>query len=200
MKETTELFCLIPVTARVWCKGKIEKKIQCAIWLQLGCITACVWCLHSAHTNLSSHTGGHNKQVFYSAAGNAKCILKNYNNSTFTPAPHSWPIWFSNCAISLFIPFKSMDTIHSFHVCGHYSFLSLFFLSRGPLTESSYFPSYVGLHSTVVSTRLIPSGCACLGMPAHHACSTYVLSLHPRFNLWSRLLPITQFPCRSAHN
>ena len=47
------------------------------------------------------------------------------------------------------------------------------------------------LTSTVVSTRLIPSGRACLGMPVHHACSTYVLSLHPRFNLWSRLLPIT---------
>ena len=92
---------------------------------------------------------------------------------------------------TLFIPFTSVDSIHFFH------FLSL---SQGPLTESNYFPSYVGLHPTVVSTRLIPSGRACLGVPAHHACSTYVLSLHPRFNLWSRLLPITQFPCRSAHN
>ena len=97
---------------------------------------------------------------------------------------------------TLFIPFtfffsfgSHVDTIHSFH---------FLFLSRGPLTESNYFPSYVGLHSTVVSTRLIPSGRACLGMPAHHACSTYVLSLHPKFNLWSQLLPITQFPCRSA--
>ena len=35
---------------------------------------ACIWCLHSAHTNLSSHTGRHNKQVFHSAAGNAKYI------------------------------------------------------------------------------------------------------------------------------
>ena len=91
-----------------------------------------------------------------------------------------------------------MDNIHSFHVRGHYSFLSLSFLSRGPLTESNYFPSYVGLHSTSSFTWVDPSGRACLGMPAHHACSTYVLSLHPRFNLWSRLLPITQFPCRSA--
>ena len=102
---------------------------------------------------------------------------------------------FSNCAISrpwtLFIPFTFVDTIHSIHVRGHYSFLSLSFLSRGPLTESHYFPSYVGLHPPVVSARLIPSGRACLSMPAHHACSTYVLSLHPRFNLWSRLLPST---------
>ena len=28
-------------------------------------------------------------------------------------------------------------------------------------------------------------------MPARHACSSYVLSLHPRFNHWSRLLPST---------
>ena len=83
---------------------------------------------------------------------------------------------------TLFILFTSVDTIHSFH---------FLFLSRGPLTESNYFPSYVGLHPTVVSTRLIPSGRTCLGMAAHHACSTYVLSLHPRFNLWSRLLPST---------
>ena len=48
---------------------------------------------------------------------------------------------------TLFIPFTSVDTIHSFHVCGHYSFLSLSFLS-GPITESDYFPSYVGLHPT----------------------------------------------------
>ena len=30
-------------------------------------------------TNLSSHTGRHNKQFFHSAAGNAKIYLKNYN-------------------------------------------------------------------------------------------------------------------------
>ena len=76
-------------------------------------------------------------------------------------------------------------------------FLLLSF-SRGPLSAFNYFPSYVGLHPA--SSWLIPSGRACLSVPAHHACSTYMLSLHPRFNLQSRLLPITQFPCRSAHN
>ena len=30
-------------------------------------------------TNLSSHTGRHNKHFFHSAAGNAKIYLKNYN-------------------------------------------------------------------------------------------------------------------------
>ena len=51
--------------------------------------------------------------------------------------------------MSLFIPFKSMDTIHSFHFRGHYSFLSLSLsLSQGPLTKSNYFPSYVDLHPT----------------------------------------------------
>ena len=113
----------------------------------------------------------------------------------------------------------SVDSIHSFHVRGHYSFLSrpwtlfisftstdtihsfhfLFSLgdrSLNPITSRSTWVST----PPVVSLRLIPSGRACRGMPAHHACSTYVLCLHPRFNLWSRLLPITQFPCRSAHN
>ena len=120
----------------------------------------------------------------------------------------------------------SVDTIHSFHVHGHYSFLSRpstlfipftfvhtihsfrvrdtihsfhFLFSRGrSLNPITSLPTWVS--TSPVSTRLIPSGRACLGMPAHHACSTYVLSLHPSFNLWSRLLPITQFPCRSTHN
>ena len=86
-----------------------------------------------------------------------------------------------------------MGTIHSFHVHGHYSFLSLSFslLGTAHWIQLDYFPLYVELHTTVVSTRLIPSGRTCLGMPAHHACRTYVLSLHPRFSLWSRLLPST---------
>ena len=152
---------------------------------------ACIWCLHSAHTNLSSHTGRHKKQVLYSAAGNAKYILKNYNNNTFTPASHH-------------------DRYNSPSVQYHCSFLLspwtlfilfTFFFSLGDRSLNSvFFPSYVGVHPTAVSTRLISSGRACLGMPAHHACSTYVLSLHPRFNLRSRLLPITQFPCRSVYN
>ena len=84
-----------------------------------------------------------------------------------------------------------MDAIHSFHVRGHYSFLSLSFSlgdrSLNPITSRRTWVST----PPVVSTRLIPSGRACLGMPAHHAYSTYVLSLHLRFNLWSRLLPST---------
>ena len=46
-----------------------------------------------------------------------------------------------------FNPFTFVDTIHSFHIRGHYYFLSRSFLS-GPITESNYFPSYVGLHPT----------------------------------------------------
>ena len=83
-------------------------------------------------------------------------------------------------------------TIHSFQVRGHYSFLSLSFFSLrdrslNPITSRRTWVST----QPVVSTRLIPSGRACQGMPARHACSTYVLSLHPRLNLWSRLLPST---------
>ena len=188
-------------------RDRQKKNSTCISDYSLG---ACICCLHSAHTNLSSHTGRHNKQVFHSAAGNAKYIYseKNYNNSTFTPATHPWPI-FPNCAISLFIPFTSVDTIHSFHVRGHYSFLSRPWTLFIPFTSVDTIHSFHFLFlgdrslnpitslrtwvptSPVVSTRLIPSDRACLGMPAHHAYSTYVLSLHPRFNLWSQLLPST---------
>ena len=45
---------------------------------------------------------------------------------------------------TLFISFHVRGH-YSFHVRGHYLFLSLSF-SRGPLSASNYFPSYVGLH------------------------------------------------------
>ena len=83
---------------------------------------------------------------------------------------------------TLFIPFTSVDTIHSFHF--------LFSLGDRSLNPITSLRTWVST-PPVVSTRLIPSGRAYLGMPAHHACSTYLLSLHPRFNLWSRLLPIS---------
>ena len=92
-------------------------------------------------------------------------------------------------------------TIHSFHAHGHYSFLSrpwtllipfTFFFSLGDHSLNPISPRRTWVSTpTIASTRLIPSGRTCIGMPAHHACSTYVLSLHPRFNLWSRLLPST---------
>ena len=88
------------------------------------------------------------------------------------------------------IPFTSADTI---------SFTFFLFQGDHSLYIITSLCTWVST-PPVVSIWLIPSGLACLGVPAHHACSTYVLSLHPRVNLRSRLLPIPQFPCRSAHN
>ena len=61
-------------------------------------------------TNLSSHTGRHNKQFFHSAAGNAKIYLKNYNiiprltllMETFIHTYHH----------SLFFPSSSLTLFH----------------------------------------------------------------------------------------
>ena len=105
---------------------------------------------------------------------------------------------------TLFIPFTSVDTIHFFHVRGHYSFLSrpwtlfipftsvdtihffhFLFLGDRSLNPITSLCTWVST-PPVVSLRLILQAA-----PAHHACSTYVLSLHPRFNLRSRLLPST---------
>ena len=80
-------------------------------------------------------------------------------------------------------------TVHFFQVHGHYSFFHF------PGHYSFHFPGHYFFHflflgdrflylvtslnawvSTppVVSAWLIPSGRACLGVPAHHVCSTYV--------------------------
>ena len=150
---------------------------------------ACIWCLHSAHTNLSSHTGRHNKQVLSHPPrthDRYNCPNVQYH-CLFLSSP--WTLFILFTSVDT-IPFTSVDTVYFFHI--------LFIGDRSlhPITSLRTWVST----PPVVSTRLIPSGRACLGVPEHHACSTYMLSLHPRFNLWSRLLPITQFPCRSAHN
>ena len=98
-------------------------------------------------------------------------------------------------------PPHTHDRYNSPTVQYHYSFLSspwtlfipftfFFSLRDRSLNSITSLRTWVSI-PPVVSTWLIPSGRACLGMPVHHACSTYVLCLHPRFNLWSRLLPIT---------
>ena len=157
------------------------------------------------HKSLLSHWTSQQTEVFYSAAGNAKYIYSGkittivISHSPHTHDRYNFPTVrhhvrghysFLSRPWTLFIPFTSVDTIHSFH----------FLFSRDrSLNLITSLRTWVST-PPAVSTRLIPSGRVCLGVPAHHACSTYMLSLHLRFNLWSRLLPITEFPCRSAHN
>ena len=142
---------------------------------------ACNWCLHSARTNLSSHTGRHNKQVLYSTAGNAKYILKKIQQYFHTNLTRMTDTILQMCNI----------TVHSFQVLGHYSFfsrpwtlflsrpwtlfLSLSF-SRGPLSASNYFPSYVSLHSTS-SFNLVDSLRPRLPRCASTSCLQYICAV-----------------------
>ena len=156
---------LLFVTARVWCKGEIDrKKFNMQSDYSLG---ACIWCLHSVHTNLSSHTGRQNKQVFHSAAGNAKYIYifwtkiativlshpphthDRYNSPTvqyhYSFLSHPWTLFIPFMSWTLFIPFTSVDTIHSIH------FFSLRDCSLNPI---AFLRTWVST-PPVVSLRLI---------------------------------------------
>ena len=158
-------------------------------------------------TNLSSHTGRHNKQFFYSAAGNAKIYLKNYNNyiiprltllmETFIHTyNHSFTVLFSKSINSLFHFLGNFLTSWTLPFLGHFLFLwdliSLLFL-WGPF--SFILLQFVGLHPTV-TTRLI-SGRACLGVSTIK--SAALMSPPPRVNLLVPVPAATYNTC-SAHN
>ena len=61
---------------------------------------------------------------------------------------------------------------YSVHFLGHYFFHFLFLGDRSLYLVTSL-NTWVST-PPVVSTGWIPSGCTCLGVPAHHVCSTYV--------------------------
>ena len=134
-------------------------------------------------TNLSSHTGRHNKQIFYSAAGNAKIYLKNYNNyiiprltllmETFIHTyNHSFTVLFSKSINTKFFTFLEtffdfLDTSFSWTL----SFLlepyfSSFSLGIIHLTSIRGSPPH-SPNSVDLRTRL--PGCV-----GHQVCSTYV--------------------------
>ena len=116
-------------------------------------------------TNLSSHTGRHNKQFFHSAAGNAKIYLKNYNiiprltllMKTFIHTYHrSFTILSDKSIYTVSLPWKLSDFLDT---------------------------SFSGLQPTD-TTRLI-SGRACLGVSTIK--SAALTSPPPRVNL---LVPV----------
>ena len=92
-------------------------------------------------TNLSSHTGRHNKQFFHSAAGNAKIYLKNYNiiprltllMETFIHTYHrSFTVLSDKSIYTVSLPWKLsdfLDTSFSWTLpfLGHFLFLDTFF-------------------------------------------------------------------------
>ena len=157
-------------------------------------------------TNLSSHTGRHNKHFFYSAAGNAKIYLKNYNNiiprltliETFIHTyNHSFTVLSAKSINTVSLPWKLW-------LLGHFLFLDTFF-SSGTLfffffsgDRSLYLfhlPQFVGLHPTD-TTRLI-SGRACLGVSTIK--SAALMFPPPRVNLLVPVPAATYNTC-SAHN
>ena len=135
-------------------------------------------------TNLSSHTGRHNKHFFHSAAGNAKIYLKNYNiiprltllMETFIHTyHHSFTVLSDKSIYTVSLPWKLsdfLDTSFSWTLSfpqGPYFF---FFFSGDPSLYLFHLPQFVGLHphrynSADLRTRL--PGCV-----DHQVCSTYV--------------------------
>ena len=140
-------------------------------------------------TNLSSHTGRHNKQFFHSAAGNAKIYLKNYNiiprltllMETFIHTyHHSFTVLSDKSIYTVSLPWKLsdfLDTSFSWTLpfLGHFLFLrDLIFLLFlwGPFLKSISPSSVRGspthrYNSVDLRTRL--PGCV-----DHQVCSTFV--------------------------
>ena len=159
-------------------------------------------------TNLSSHTGRHNKQFFHSAAGNAKIYLKKYNNiiprltllmETFIHTyNHSFTVLSAKSINTVSLPWKLSDFLDT-------SFSWTLSFPQGPYfssfslgTRSLYLfhlPQFVGLQPTD-TTRLI-SGRACLGVSTIK--SAALLFPPPRVNLLVPVPAATYNTC-SAHN
>ena len=72
------------VTARVWCRGGIDRKKNSTINL----ITAYGECFYCLHINLSSHTGRHNKQIFLQCSRERQNIFEKLQ-LLYHPAPHT---------------------------------------------------------------------------------------------------------------
>ena len=134
-------------------------------------------------TNLSSHTGRHNKQFFYSAAGNAKIYLKNYNNyiiprltllmeTVIHTYNHSFTVLFSKSINTMF--FTSLETFFDF-LDTSFSWTLSFLLgpyfssfSLGIIYLTSIRGSPPHSHNSVDLRTRLP-GCV-----DHQVCSTYV--------------------------
>ena len=157
-------------------------------------------------TNLSSHTGRHNKQFFYSAAGNAKNIFETITIIISSRVSHSQSkysstriiihsLFFPPSPLTVSLPWKLSDFLDT-------SFSWTLSFPLGPYFSSFLWGpfnfillQYVGLHPTV-TTRLI-SGRACLGVSTIK--SAALMFPPPRVNLLVPV-PAATFNTCSAHN
>ena len=132
-------------------------------------------------TNLSSHTGRHNKHFFYSAAGNAKIYLKNYNNiiprltliETFIHTyNHSFTVLSSKSINTVSLPWKLSDFLDTSFSWTLSFPLGPYFSSFSLGTFYFYLTSIRGSpphrHNSVDLRTRLP-GCV-----DHQVCSTYV--------------------------
>ena len=145
-----------------------------------------LWCvfLLSSHKSLLSHWTSQQTNIFYSAAGNAKIYLKNYNSyiiprltlliETFIHTyNHSFTVLFSKSINTIF--FTSLETFSltswTLLFLGHFLFfwdlISLLFLWAS-LILLSIRGSPPHRHNSVDLRTRLP-GCA-----SHQVCSTYV--------------------------
>ena len=143
-------------------------------------------------TNLSSHTGRHNKQFFLQCSGeHQKYIWNNQNNYIIHMYNHSFTVLSAKSINTVSLPWKLSDFLdllgHSFPLGPYFSFL------WGPF--SLILLQFVGLHPTV-TTRLI-SGRAYLGVSTIK--SAALMFPPPRVNLLVPVPAATYNTC-SAHN
>ena len=200
------------VTARVWCRGRIDRKRNSTINLTTDS-GACYLCLPQISPLTPDVT---TNNFFHSAAGNAKIYLKNYNiiprltllMETFIHTYHrSFTVLSDKSIYTVSLPWKLsdfLDTSFSWTLSflGHFLFLDTFF-SSGTLFSSFFsgdrylfhLPQFVGLQPTD-TTRLI-SGRACLGVSTIK--SAALTSPPPRVNLLVPVPAATYNTC-SAHN
>ena len=150
-------------------------------------------------TNLSSHTGRHNKQFFHSAAGNAKIYLKKLQQ--YHPVPHTpngnihphiiiHSLFFPPSPLTLFHFLGNFLTSWTLLFLGHFLFLRdlISLLFSGDLLILSYFNSWVSTPPTQLGWSQDAPAWVCRPSSLQHLC------FHPPGStFWSRsrLLPIT---------
>ena len=177
------------VTARVWCRGRIDRKRNSTINLTTDS-GACYLCLPQISPLTPDVT---TNNFFHSAAGNAKIYLKNYNiiprltllMETFIHTYHrSFTVLSDKSIYTVSLPWKLSDFLDT-------SFSWTLSFPQGPYFSSFFsgdrylfhLPQFVGLQPTD-TTRLI-SGHACLGVSTIK--SAALTSPPPRVNL---LVPV----------
>ena len=131
-----------------------------------------------------------------------------YRYALLTPVRTGIPVFCCTSSPFIFFSLGTDHWIQSYGLISGFSFL----LILGDVPTANYFP-FTEVHVCTFSTSpyvgRLPTSSFKQGwslrprLPRYAGTSSLqfirVVSA-PQVNLWSRLLPITEFPCRSAHN